>query len=672
MSQTDQQVQQHLTKLKKLLSLEKDEDILQTQTLLDTLDPKSAQKRCLSLLNMRIGAQRSGIGGKVLVDFELSTDLSAEDLRKSKDPLLLALQSFRQGDIVGLASSGDGKDGQVSGVVWKCGESSLTLAFRDDDSVSTYLDQNSNEKIRLNKLANDVHYSRMEKALDTVSEQLQSAQLSEISRTVLGSLKKENVVLSDGNIPATAIEFFNAGLNESQKSSIDFALNEKRLVALILGPPGTGKTTTVVEIIRQYLAQGKRLLVCTPSNIAVDNILERLPSQTNKKSSTGAQMVRIGHPARILPAVMEYSLDYQLRQSDGGQIVDDIKREIDATLAKVSKAKSYGDRKELYQQIKILRKDLRKREPQVLNQLIGGCRAVFTTLSSCGSRMLQNEKFDILIMDEVSQSMEPECWIALLKCQKAILVGDPHQLPPTVVSRKAEGLTYTLFSRLTALYGDGIKKTLTVQYRMHPTIMEWCNQNVYDKQLSGETDIDWLLCHLPNIQRTDDTIEPLILVDTAGFSFYECSADDGEDTGMGLSRWNEGEASICVEHVKDLIKAGTGPDQIAIISPYAAQVRFIKDLLHSESIEGVEVGTVDGFQGREKECIIVTMVRSNDDRQVGFLADKRRLNVAMTRARRQLFVVCDSETLSEGDAFMSLMIDYLMDHADIRYPKDTH
>ena len=495
----------------------------------------------------------------------------------------------------------------------------------------------------------DVNFERMRKGLEILKEMLASDKYNALLRVAFGK-GEPSTPISCGEI-----KFLNEGLNEPQQDAIRFAL-ESQEIALIHGPPGTGKTTTVVEILQQLLLRGKRVLVCTPSNVAVDNIIERIP-----RNKANPPMIRLGHPSRILPSALDYALDVQLKQCDSGQIVADIRTEIDDHLKKVSKAKSYADRKALFTEIKALRKDLRQREPKVLQDLITKARVIFSTLSGAGSKMIRDETFDVVMIDEVSQSLEPECWIALMKAPKAILAGDPMQLPPTVLSTQASrrGLERTLYDRLSKMHGDKIQRLLSIQYRMHETIMNWSSREMYNGKLDAFPSVRLRqLYDLPHVVRNEDTEPTLILFDTSG---CECTESADEDD----SKLNTYEAKLAAMHVEALIHSNVPADSIALITPYNAQVQHLKSLL-KEKYPALEIGSVDGFQGREKEVVVLSLVRSNAQGQVGFLAESRRLNVAITRAKRQVCLICDVETVGR-DEFMKRMVAYFEEHADHRY-----
>ena len=393
------------------------------------------------------------------------------------------------------------------------------------------------------------------------------------------------------------------------------------------------------------------------SHLVVDNIIERL--------TTSEAIVRLGHPCRILPQVISTSLDLQIKSCDGGLLVNDIRKEIDAHLTKLQSGGRIPkqERRAIYQELKHLRKDCRERERNVVQSLVRNAKVVFSTLCGAGGRKLFQETFDVVLVDEVSQSTEAECWIAALKAEKLVLVGDPCQLPPTIKCPEAarKGLEKTLFDRLQSQYGDRILRMLTIQYRMHKQIMDWSNQALYNgKLVAAEAVKNRKLYELPGVQETEETSETLLLIDTAGCDMPEAVDEDNE------SKWNEGEAKLCAEHVERLMKAGLHPSEIAIITPYNAQVQQLLNLLPKEKYPQLEIGSVDGFQGREKEAIVLTLVRSNEKGEVGFLSETRRLNVALTRAKRHVCLVCDTDTIRR-DEQMKTMVEYFQDNADVQY-----
>lgn len=363
-------------------------------------------------------------------------------------------------------------------------------------------------------------------------------------------------------------------------------------------------------------------------------------------------IIRLGHPARLLPSVLNHSLDVLTQTSDAAEIVKGVRKEMDAKQASIKKTRNGRERRAIYGDIKELRKEYRVREKQCVTTLVGGSKIVLATLHGAGGSQLRNEKFDVVIIDEASQALEAQCWVPLLPAKKVILAGDHLQLPPTVKSINTKtrpekvnadpkvakdclqkmSLEFTLFDRLLSLHGPSIKRMLTTQYRMHEEIMRFPSNEIYDSKLIAADAVKYrLLKDLPyEVQDTDDTREPLVFYDTQGGDFPEKAEDDGtEKTTKGAmmndSKSNDMEAALVKLHVKNLVDAGVLAKDIAIVTPYNAQLALLAPDL-KEQFPTIELGSVDGFQGREKEAVILTLVRSNSGHEVGFLADKRRLN----------------------------------------------
>lgn len=354
----------------------------------------------------------------------------------------------------------------------------------------------------------------------------------------------------------------------------------------------------------------------------------------------------------------------------------DVRKEMDSKQASIRKTKSGRERRGIYGELRELRKEFREREKKCVANLVMGSKVVLATLHGAGGFQLRGEQFDVVLIDEASQALEAQCWVPLLQADKVVLAGDHLQLPPTIKSlnskvkgkatKKGDGegeaeeviikgmtLETTLFDRLLAMHGEGIKRMLTTQYRMHETIMRFPSDELYEgKLIAAEAVKARLLTDLPyEVQDTEDTREPLVFWDTQGGDFPEASEEEGvnKKAGKGLigeSKSNEMEAALVRLHVKNLVDAGVKPEDIAVVTPYNAQLALLSGPL-KEAFPGIELGSVDGFQGREKEAIIVSLVRSNGDGEVGFLGEKRRLNVAMTRPRRHLCVIGDAETVAK-------------------------
>jgi len=415
--------------------------------------------------------------------------------------------------------------------------------------------------------------------------------------------------LDDPSHPLHRLAWNDPSLNDSQKEAIRFAL-ASREIALIHGPPGTGKTHVLIELILQLLKQNLRLLVCGPSNISVDNIVERLASHK-------VPMVRLGHPARLLPSVLNHSLDVLTRTSEAAALVQDVRAEMDVKQASIRKTRNAKERRQIYTDLKDLRQEYREREKECVNNLVGGSKVVLATLHGAGGFHLKDQEFDVVIVDEASQALEAQCWVPLLwvRAGKMVLAGDHLQLPPTIKSlnskqkeKKKEKkkkkddsngktstagqseknpdmmdmtLETTLFDRLLALHGPSIKRMLTTQYRMHETIMRFPSDQLYDSKLIAADSVkDRLLKELPyDIEDTEDTREPLVFWDTQGGDFPEKMEDEGvagnngKGMSLGDSKSNEAEAALVKMHVGRLIKAGVKAEDVAVVTPYNAQVR---------------------------------------------------------------------------------------------------
>jgi predicted DNA helicase len=307
-------------------------------------------------------------------------------------------------------------------------------------------------------------------------------------------------------------------------------------------------------------------------------------------------------------------------------------------------------RRELFAEAGRLRGQIRSLEKSLIQGLIDSADVVCTT-TTIDDDLLGDRQFDLVVIDEACQCTLPSVWQAVLRADRLILAGDHCQLPPTVLSEEAAraGMRESLMKRLIDREGQDIFRRLTVQYRMHESIMNFSSGVFYDDSLVADASVKThRLCDLPDCVENPLTSDPIEFIDTAGAEFDEQVEADGE------SKLNRKEANLIVRLVHDLMDAGIAPQQIGVIAPYAAQVRLLRGRL---DLSELEVDTVDGFQGREKEAILLTMVRSNDRGEIGFLADTRRTNVAMTRARRKLIVVGDSATLG-NHKFYASMLDY--------------
>lgn len=634
------EVESFVSKTLELLQEEREAEIEETREWQKSLSLKNLQQKGVCLLKLQIGSQRTGMHGRLLVSFEP---------RKNTNPSVLPSNSFGPGDIVGLyASEGCSQPNQLcSGVVTRVTQTSITIAI-DDTQDGVNLD--SDGLFNIMKLANDVTYKRLTRALNSLNG-YRGGPAAHLISVLFGY--SEPGTLTQQN----ALDWINNGLDNSQKEAVSFALSQKD-VAIIHGPPGTGKTTTVVEVILQAVKQDQKVLCCAPSNVAVDNLVERL-------AKSKAKVLRLGHPARLLESVQKHSLDAVVAQSDSSNIIADVRKDMDKAFSQMKKVRDKGQRSSLRREIGDLRKELKSREDDAIKQILKRASVILATNTGASDdgplKHLPSEHFDLVVIDECAQALESSCWISLLKARKCILAGDYKQLPPTIKSQTAaaKGLSVSLMERLIQKYGDSVVRMLTTQYRMNSAIMQWASEQMYQGRLTAHPSVEkHLLKDLAGVANLEETNMPLLLIDTAG-----CGLNEMEDTDE-QSKGNQGEVDIVALHVKALTEAGVQAKDIAVIAPYNLQVDLLRQKLSNEHPE-LEIKSVDGFQGREKEAVLLSLVRSNRKGEVGFLAEDRRINVAVTRARRQLMVVCDSQTVRNHD-FLKSLVDYMTEHGEVR------
>ena len=620
-------VDEHFAKLLRCLQWEATAEAAIARARLQRMSPAEAERTGASLVGLTMRDETTGLGGRALVTLgkrDLSLPLPWTRLNTGS-PILLTEEKVDDGvSLRGLVSRRDRQTIEVA------------LAFSPET-------ENERPTWRLDLATDEVARDRQRYALNK-AQTSEKGRLFEIRQALLGERPPEfgkTVPLID---PAQRIL-----LNASQREAIEFALSGKDF-SVIHGPPGTGKTTTVAELIHQAVLRGDKVLATAPSNLAVDNLLERL-------LRLGVRAVRLGHPARVLPELREHTLDLLVENHPDLKVARKLlkdARQLRDQASKFKRAKPPpGMKYEMRQEAKELIADARRIEDQVVTELLDGAQVLCVTLTGIDHEVLGPRQFNLAVIDEACQSTEPACWIPLLRSQRVVLAGDHCQLPPTVVSTEAtkEGFGLSLQERLIKRYGEPlISRRLTVQYRMHAAIAQFSSAEFYAGELTAPEEIAaHLLCDLPGVERSPLTETPIDFIDTAGASYSEELEPDGE------SRRNPEEAALVVRKVAALQVAGLTAEQIAVISPYAAQVRLLREKL--ADCDGVEVDTIDGFQGREQEVVIISLVRSNSTGEIGFLGDVRRMNVALTRARRKLIVIGDSATIG-GHPFYSRLLEY--------------
>jgi len=584
----------------------------------------AAEQSGETLLDLAVRDHHAGLGGRHLFTFvkrNRTLNLPWNRLRVGSPVLVTSLDASDEPAQNGVVSARNVRSIQVALEHWISGH-------RFDVDLSS----------------DEISRNRERAALQAVS--IARGRLGELRRILLGDLDpayaKAKLPRFDEIKPLTATD----GLNPSQVVAIELALSAQD-IAIIHGPPGTGKTTSVVAFIRQAILRGEKVLACAPSNTAVDNLLERL-------ADLGPQVVRVGHPARVKAALRGHSLDELVEGHENMKIIKTLLREAEELYRKAdrfTRAKpGRGVKQDMRREARQLKADSRKLERQAIDHILDRADVVCAT-TSIDDQVLGDRVFDWVVIDEACQCTESASWVPLVRARRVLLAGDHCQLPPTVLSQPAarEGYSRSMLERLVDTHGTAITRQLDVQYRMHEAIMQFSSAQFYNHTLIADESVrHHLLSGLPHVESTPLTSEPLTFIDTAGAGY-----DEEEETD-GSSRRNPAEGRLVLKKVRELREAGVAAREIAVIAPYAAQVRWLRDEVQDPA---VEIDTVDGFQGREKEAVIVSLVRSNATGEIGFLADTRRMNVALTRARRKLIVIGDSATIG-GHPFYAAMLEY--------------
>jgi ATP-dependent RNA/DNA helicase IGHMBP2 len=586
----------------------------------EVLSTYSFQKKAVSgflLYPLEILSTRYTIGDKVEVDCKFNKEIS---------------HKFKDGCGVKLFTKRNKEELEWNGVVSFMKKNSIRIILNNDNLSIKDLPEGTTYGLEL--IYDDRTYTIMLQTLNLL-ENKQFVYQNELLSKLLNEDRCEQVINLDINGHVKL-----SNLNEVQDQAIKIAANAQYL-SIIHGPPGTGKTTTIVELIRTINKEVNKILVCAPSNTAVDILADRV----NERQ---INVVRLGNITRVNDKNLEITLESLLRNHPEWVHIKKVKLEADEFERMASKFKrSFGEeeRRERYhlqKNSRELRKWARELENRLIDKIIDEAKVICTTLIGSNNAELKNIVFDLVIIDEASQALEPECWTAILKAKKVILVGDHLQLPPTVKSNDAKklGLETTFLDRFIGLSFH--TSMLKEQYRMNKHIMAWPNQMFYSNLLVANEKVNsWHIGHLP----------PITFIDTAGTGFEEKLHNESQ------SYFNEGEYFVIAEHLHKYKEVLLG-NEIGILSPYAEQVRYIRNQLREDSlISGlsIEVNSIDGFQGAEKDAIYLSLTRSNEKGNIGFLADERRINVAITRAKKAVIVIGDSSTLGNHTLFQSLL-----------------
>lgn len=526
-------------------------------------------------------------------------------------------------------SKGNPLRSDLTGTVIKKKLKSISVAF--DGNMPEWV---FNSKIRMDLSVNDVTFARMENNLKN---------LNKYGRNAI-KLICQNIRYGPPKI-SNDINYDDTQLNQFQKEAITKSLHTEDFF-LIHGPFGTGKTKTLIELIYQEVKKGNKVLVTAESNVAVDNIVERLTKMHD------LNITRLGQPQKVSKDVMSQTVMNKLEKHKSYSKIERITKEIDRLSKNLdknkSKPKSKSEKKFLIKEIRRKNRIIRKTEKIIIEDIIKESQVILTTNSSAARDELSDIEFDVAIIDEASQTTIPSILIPIAKAKRFIMAGDHKQLPPIV--SKAKELEHTLFEKFIKKYPNK-KQLLNVQYRMNEKLMKFPNSEFYNDELICDEDVkDNIIDNIPNDPYLSS---PLVFIDTS--KHPKC-----KETKIKYSKSfiNNLEAELALKIVNGYLDLGIDKKDIGIISPYSDQV----NLIGNET--DVEVKTVDGFQGGEKEIIIISTVRSNEKGKIGFLKDLRRLNVAITRAMKKLIIIGNAETLSHNETYKRL-IDNCRSEGDI-------
>lgn len=623
---------ERLTHLRNLLKIERDEDFNQYQQHFSRNNINHRKQNGVTWYPIVITNTEIGVGEYISIDIERTTN--------HNEP-----HQFSGGKIAALFSNKDKDQHPINGTIKVLGTNKLRLSLTIDE-LPDWCDDG---KLGINLLFDETSYREMDIAMEKVITASHN-RLAEL-RDVLYKIKTPQFDKTDDTLHIT-------GLNQSQNAAVQKIISAKD-IAIIHGPPGTGKTTTLVQAIRHTLKKETQVLVCSSSNTAVDLLTEKLHRE-------GISVLRLGNPARISEEVLVNTLDAKIMAHESYKELKNYRKTAEEYFRMAGKYKRTFGREEreqrqlFYTEAKKILKDARILEDYILQDQFDKAQVIACTPVVSAGRMMRGKHFSTVFIDEAAQALEPMCWIPITRSDRVIFAGDHFQLPPTVKSKAAEneGLKQTLFENCIDI--KNVSALLTTQYRMHEQIMNYSNQHFYENKLVADASVkDTLLSFDQDQYLLNTAVE---FIDTAGCGYNEILNPES------LSISNPEEATLLIKHLKALLAqlasnaASLNKINIGIISPYKEQVQYIalqvaNDEELKEYRQQIAIKTVDGFQGQERDIIYISLVRSNDNKEIGFLNDIRRMNVALTRAKKKLVVIGDSATLA-NHLFYKKFLDY--------------
>ncbi|WP_020529485.1 AAA domain-containing protein [Flexithrix dorotheae] len=625
---------EELNKLKGLLSLERDEDLNQYRKSMLETPLGERKKKGLTWYPVEVKDIGIGLGEKLFVSIERTTHLGEN-------------HNFQVGGMVSLFNNSNNKEkgDNLPGVIASVWRNAMRI-YLNVDEVPDWIEYGT---IGVDVLFDSATYKEMDYALQKVIS-AKEGRLFELRNILLG---KEPAEFHEIENEAT-----NPLLNESQNRAVNKILKAQD-VAIIHGPPGTGKTTTIVAAIQEVLKIENQVLVTAPSNTAVDLLTEKLAEK-------GVNVLRIGNPARVNEDLMQYSLEARITNHDDYRFLKKLRKNAEELRKMGFKYKrKFGkaereQRKLLFAESRKMLDEATYLEKFIVDSLVNEAQVITATLVGTVNKFIRHKTFSTVFIDEAGQALEPACWIPIIKSERVVFAGDHQQLPPTVKSFEAEkeGLGITLFEK--CIKRQKVDVMLQTQYRMNEQIMEFSSQQFYSGGLLADKTVKNHLL----VENKEDYLlsQPVEFIDTAGCGFDEEAKEESQ------SKFNSEEANLMLKHLRNLLLHINSTYQeimdetfsVGLISPYKAQVQYIREKFNEDIdlkvfSDFVDINSIDGFQGQERDIIYISLVRSNEKNVIGFLNDIRRLNVALTRARKKLVVIGDSSTLSNHNFYNSFL-----------------
>lgn len=615
----------YFQKLLDLLHIEREADLRSYQQLTQSTSIADRRSAGLTWYPIAIRNTEMSRGDYLTVEVERTTH---QDVA----------HQLRFGASAVLFSNHDPKNDRVEGVVTFQTGNRLKITLRTEELP----DWASDGKLGVEVLFDNNTYDEMQSAVKEAAKRKENTQEGQLIKILTGEQKPS----FRNDIPSFNV----SGLNVSQQESLNNILSAREL-AIVHGPPGTGKTTTLVQAIKALFKQdGKRILVVAPSNTAVDLLTEKLADE-------GLNVLRVGNPARVSDKLMSLTLDSKMSEHSSMKEIKGLRKQANEFRNLAHKYKrNFGraereQRKALFDEAHKIMKEVGNTEQYIQDDLLAKAEVITATLVGSNHYTVRELNYHTLVIDEAAQALEPACWIPILKAQKVILAGDHFQLSPTIKSDQAasKGLNVTLLEKCADLHPESVV-LLQEQYRMHSDIMGYSSQVFYQNKLQAHASVANHLMFSGDIS--------LNFIDTAGCGF--------DEKLEGASSTNPDEAVFLMKHLSnyvDTLKASetlNGFPGIAVISPYKEQINVLKDLLVNSPVlmqhaDKISVNTIDSFQGQERDVVYISLTRSNPEGSIGFLSDIRRMNVAMTRARKKLVIIGDSATLSRLSFYADLI-----------------